>query len=257
MHYLSTALLAALFVFPHIAKAEESTPRVFQYSLISSLLAGVYDGAARFDWLKTKGDFGIGTFNGINGEMVALDGTFYQITSDGFAHIVPGSQLAPLATLAFFKPDTKREMTSALTYAEFSSAVEHLLPSKNLPYAIRVDGTFTGIKTRSIDKQKPPYKPLAAIAKTQSVFDLKDVKGTMVGFWFPAYTSGIGVPGFHFHFITEDKKRGGHVLDFAMSSGTLQQETLQGMELVLPSDKSFLQTDLSTVGKADLNSVEK
>lgn len=257
MRYFSLALFTALLMLPPAVQAEEHTPKVFQYSLISSLLTGVYDGVARFDWLKTKGDFGIGTFNGIDGEMLALDGVFYQVTSDGKAHVVPDSQLAPYATLAFFKPDTKRNLTSTLTYEQFSAATENTFPSKNIPYAIRIDGMFKTIRTRSIDKQKPPYQPLAAVAKTQSIFDLKDVKGTMVGFWFPAYTSGIGVPGFHFHFITEDKKQGGHVLDFEMSSGTLQQQTLPGMELVLPTDKIFLEADLTTVGKTDLHSVEK
>lgn len=247
--------LPLLFSTPSLAA--ETAPRVFQYSLISSLLTGVYDSTAEFGWLKTKGDFGIGTFNGVDGEMLAVDGTFYQIKSDGVAYKVKEDQLAPYATVTFFKPDHTFTLTSAMGFNAFSNEVEKTLPSRNLIYAFRVDGMFRTIKTRSVTRQNKPYQPLADVVKDQSVFNLENVKGTMVGFWFPAYANGIAVPGFHFHFITEDKKRGGHVLDFSLSRAKLQRASLSGMELVLPSDKAFLDADLSMVDKKDLHKVEK
>jgi len=62
--------------------------KVFQVSTIKALLAGVYDGEVTFGQLKQQGDLGLGTLNGLDGEMVAVDGRFYQIKTDGVAYPV-------------------------------------------------------------------------------------------------------------------------------------------------------------------------
>ncbi|NLO29340.1 MAG: alpha-acetolactate decarboxylase, partial [Methanosarcina mazei] len=56
---------------------------LYQVSTIDALLLGVYDGVLPVSDLKTHGDFGIGTFDGLEGEMLALDGNYYQIKTDG------------------------------------------------------------------------------------------------------------------------------------------------------------------------------
>ena len=64
---------------------------LFQYATINSLLAGVFDGDLTIAKLKRHGDLGIGTFNALDGEMLALDGQFYQIRSDG--HVYPAAMI--------------------------------------------------------------------------------------------------------------------------------------------------------------------
>lgn len=252
MRLFSLFLSALLFSAPAMAQPRE----LFQYSVLSSLMAGVYDGEETFAQLKQKGDFGIGTFSGLNGEMLAVEGKFYQIKADGKAYEVASTQTTPYATLTFFTPDATSELAPGMEFSALSS-LETDFPSRNVFYALRIDGTFSKLRTRSIAAQEKPYQPLAQVAKTQSVFDFTDVEGTMVGFWFPAYSGSIGVPGFHFHFLTKDKKAGGHVLDFTIDHATLQRATLRGMALTLPNNPEFLKGDAATVKMIDINAVEK
>ncbi len=46
-------------------------------------------------------------------------------------------------------------------------------------------------------------------AADQPTFTSSDVNGTLTGFYTPEYSSGIGVPSYHLHFIDEYKKEGG------------------------------------------------
>ncbi len=88
-----------------------------------------------------------------------------------------------------------------------------MLPSVENPCAIRIDGHFKSVKVRSVPRQEKPYQGLEDAVKHQTEFQLKNVSGTLVGFRFPHYMDGVNVPGYHFHFITADKKAGGHALD--------------------------------------------
>jgi acetolactate decarboxylase len=100
--------------------------------------------------------------------------------------------------------------------------------------AVRFDGSFEFVRARSVPRQDPPYRPLAEVAAEQHVFSFKDVRGTLVGFRFPDYASGVEVPGYHLHFITEDRRRGGHVLDYRARSGRLRIDTSSELHVELP-----------------------
>ena len=51
-----------------------------------SLLDGIYDGDFYMSEAKEHGDFGIGTFNRLDGELIGFDGEFYRLRSDGKAY---------------------------------------------------------------------------------------------------------------------------------------------------------------------------
>jgi len=86
---------------------------VFQSSTINTLLKGIYDGDVTFGELKRNGDFGLGTFNALDGEMIGLAGTFYQIKADGVAYPVEDSVKTPFAGVSFFAPDDTLELDTA------------------------------------------------------------------------------------------------------------------------------------------------
>src|SRR5207249_10961718 len=75
-----------------------------QYSTINALLTGVYDGDMTFGELRRHGDFGLGTFNALDGEMIALDGRYYQITADGAVKPVRDDVRTPFAVVTHFYP---------------------------------------------------------------------------------------------------------------------------------------------------------
>src|SRR6476661_8800723 len=81
------------------AAAPVRASEVYQISTISSLLAGGYDGDTTVGELIRHGDFGLGTFNGVDGEMIVLDGQTYRATTDGLAHPVAPTELTPFAVV--------------------------------------------------------------------------------------------------------------------------------------------------------------
>ena len=231
--------------------------RLFQTSTLQALMAGVYDGDLTFAALARQGDFGLGTFDALDGEMIALDGAFYQIKADGRVSPVAGSMKTPFAEMTFFKAGTTHMIEAPLNYQQLLDYVDRLLPSPNLPYAIRIEGRFTKVKTRSIPRQQKPYPPLATAAQKQAVFELANVKGVIVAFRYPAYLAGVNMPGYHCHFITADRRAGGHLLDCRVEGATVAVDALPNFYLRLPDNQAFLQTDLTGDHRRELEKIER
>jgi acetolactate decarboxylase len=208
--FLILSIVFAAFGLLHAQSADHS---IFQVSTFHALKQGKYDGETTFEELKKHGDFGIGTLNGLYGEMLALDGEFFQIKADGKVYTIPDEAKTPFAVVTFFKRDYAVAFAQAGDMKDLQKALDTILPLTDEPCAIRVDGDFKYIKVRSVPRQEKPYPGLEEALKHQTEFELKNVRGTMVGFRFPAYMDGLNIPGYHFHFITADKKAGGHVLN--------------------------------------------
>ncbi len=230
---------------------------VFQTSTISALLEGVYEGDITYDDLKKHGDFGIGTFNNLDGEMIGLEGKFYQIKDDGMAYSVPDTMKTPFAVVIFFKPDKALLLDKLANCKQLEQYLDNLLPTKNIIYAFKIEGDFKYIKTRSVPKQSKPYPPLIEAVNDQPTFEFNNVKGTIAGFWFPDYLEGINVPGYHFHFITEDRKAGGHILDCQLHNGRIEIDYISELYMVLPENNEFYNADLTKKKTGELEKVEK
>ena len=253
---LVLALCLALCLTAGVLHAAEPG-RLFQTSTLQALMAGVYDGDLTFQALARHGDFGLGTFEALDGEMIALDGTFYQIKADGRVYPVAGAMKTPFAAVTFFKAGKTHMIEMPLTYQQLLDYVDRLLPSPNLPYAIRVEGLFTAVKTRSIPRQQKPYPPLAAAAKKQAVFELANVKGVIVAFRYPAYLAGVNMSGYHCHFITADRRAGGHLLDCRVEGATVAVDAPPNFYLRLPDSQEFLKSDLTGDRRHELEKVER
>ena len=189
--------------------------------------------------------------------MIALDGAFYQIKADGQVYPVTGAMKTPFAAVTFFKAGRTHMIDMPLKYPQLLDYVTKLLPSPNLPYAIRIDGLFPYVKARSIPRQQKPYPPLAQAAEKQVVFELANVKGIIVGFRNPAYLAGINLPGYHCHFITADRRAGGHLLDCRVEGATVAVDALSNFYLRLPDSQEFLKSDLTGDRRHELEKVER
>lgn len=227
---------------------------IFQVATINALAQGIYDGDYQYGSLMEQGNFGLGTFLALDGEMVAVDGHFYQIEANGKLKSVTRKQIVPFANVTYFKPTLHKTLEKVSDYSDLGKILTNLFPNKNLPYAIRIDGTFTALKLRSLRKQKQPYPSLAQAAEDQAIFNLQNVKGSIVGFWFPKYWAGIALPEFHLHFVTKDRTIGGHVLEINISRGELSIEPLNTVQVYLPNTKAFSQANFSA---EELNSSVK
>ena len=224
------------------------------------MLAGLYDGAIDFGSLSTYGDFGIGTFDRFNGEMIGFDGSFYQIDSHGMAHRVSDAETTPFACVTFFEPDLSASLPHNADYASLSVFLTSFLPTQNLFYAIRVDGTFSYVKTRSVPAQEEPYRPLVDIVAEQPTFDFHHVEGTLIGFRCPEFVAGLNVAGDHLHFLTSDRTSGGHVLDVVIDEATLTVDITPAFETKMRAirayasqfDGAFEAGDILSNGRDDL-----
>jgi acetolactate decarboxylase len=186
---------------------------LFQVSTLAALLEGDYAGRTAYRAVMKRGDFGLGTFEALDGEMVAVDGVYYQIPADGIAVRVDPEVRTPFAAVTTFEADELLDPGDVPGCAELLDAISEVLPEGDLPVAIRVTGRFAKLQTRSVPAQSEPFPPLAEALADQVVFDLFDVDASLVGFWLPAVLADVNVAGFHFHAITADGTRGGHVLD--------------------------------------------
>lgn len=226
------------------AHDHHGTNEIFQVSTLNAILQGAYDGVVTYGHLRQHGDFGLGTFNGLDGEMVMVDGQVYQIKVDGSVSPVDDAMQTPFAVVEFFEPTWRRTIDQPLTLAELPELLHSHFASDNYFYAVRLDGHFAHVKARSVARQVKPYPPLVEVTKTQSIFALENVTGSLVGFRFPDYTQGLNMPGLHLHFITDDRQAGGHVLDFQLTQGELTVEHTAAFQLELPETEEFSQAGL-------------
>lgn len=251
--------IAAIFVMNPPQSEDVFTDRevIYQVSTINALLEGLYDGMVPFSEVKQHGDFGIGCADRLGGEMIAVDGTCYIVPMNGSAYIVSDATTTPFTTVTFFDVDAMFPIDSGLNYSETKDLITGELPSRNLFYAIRMDGRFSYMKTRSIPEQHKPYPKLVEVVEHQNIFEFHDVNGTAVGLWSPAFVSGLNIPGYHLHFLTSDRTAGGHVLDFVVGEAVVQLDTTSRFMMVLPEEGEFSTLNLSGSQEDDLNRVER
>jgi acetolactate decarboxylase len=246
----------------HIVRAaladylQVSHSTLFQVSNTSALVKGIYEGEMTIAHLREHGGFGLGTFEGIDGEMVALDGSFYQIRSDGRATTPADSAKTPFAVVTHFVPQKTVAEQQCGSFAELEARVAAQRSSENIFYTVRLDGQFDYIRTRAMCKTAESV-PLVEAAARQPEFEFRKVRGTLVGFWSPKYTSALNVPGLHLHFIDQQRTGGGHLLEIEGRDLTLQISAENDLRLALPENADFLKADLTRDPTVDLQNAEK
>jgi acetolactate decarboxylase len=224
---------------------------------VNALVEGIYEQNIPFYEIKKHGDFGLGTFNDLDGEMVMMDGLIYRVGSDGKVNQITDEELCtPFACVTFFQPASEEELDRELAHPEFMDWMKELMPSPNLFYAFRIEGEFAHVKTRSVPKQEN-YRPLVEVAAEQPTFEFKDTRGVMIGFYTPAFVPSLNVPGVHLHYLTDDRTSGGHLLECRPRKVVVKLQYLYTLELSLPSNLDYLTWDFQRdIGK-DLDKAEK
>jgi acetolactate decarboxylase len=243
-------LITPLFIFA------QGKDVLFQYSTIGALMSGNYDGNLNFENLAKHGDFGLGTIENLDGEMLALNGKFYQIKSDGKVIETSGNIETPFAIVKFFKPDKSISLKGNYSAKQVIAILDSIFSGNNYPVAIKGTAKFETIKTRSVPAQTRPYPTLVEAVKNQTIFNFENVRGTLIGFWFPKYFDGINVPGYHLHFLSDDKQKGGHVIDYIIHDPEIQLDYSSNFNLQL-LDKFEDGSTLLVPQKNELEKVEK
>lgn len=218
---------------------------VYQFSTISALLEGVYDGDVTVAEILRHGDFGLGTFNHLDGEMVILDGVCYRLRADGTASRAAPTDRTPFAAVTWFHTDFEIAVQTRTGRDELTAAIDRQIESANLIYAIKITGHFHELHTRTVMAQEPPYPSLTEATEDQAEAVFTDVSGTVVGFRTPDFEQGISVAGYHVHFLDADRTGGGHVLDFTLDHAEVAVSGASQLHLSLPTSGAFLDAQLS------------
>jgi acetolactate decarboxylase len=245
-HIVSKAL-ANLFEIPYHT--------MFQFSTTTALVEGIYQGAVRVATLRDHGDLGLGTFEGLDGEMVIVDGHVFQVHSDGLVREVDDNVLSPFALITGFAPEPAVTLDECPDLAHLTSRLDMLRHSDNVFFALRVDGNFDYVHTRAMCRSKEGV-PLVQAASIQPEFKFHDIAGTLVDFWSPEYVKTLNVPGYHLHFISTDRTHGGHLLQCRGTSLRLQIQREGIYHIALPETADFLKADLRRDPTADLTRAE-
>jgi acetolactate decarboxylase len=240
---------------PNDSNAQNES-RLYLCAPINALVEGIYEQRIPFTEVKKHGDFGLGTFDHLDGEMVMLDGAIYQISSEGRVLRVDEQALTPFACVTFFKPLSYDDLTQEISYDDFLEWIQRLFPSPNIFYAVRMDGLFAQVKVRSVPKQEC-YRPLVDVAREQPVFNFSDIQGTLAGFFTPAFMGSLSVPGLHLHFLSDDLQHGGHLLECRPRKIRVGVQFIHTMELEFPMSLDYLTWDFRRDINQDLDKAEK
>jgi acetolactate decarboxylase len=235
---------------------EEPIHTIFQVSTSGALVAGVDDREVSVKTLLEHGDFGLGTFADLDGEMVVVDGRTYQIHGTGSVAEAPPNAGAPFAVVTWFDPRIDASIGAVGSFKDLEASCDNFRRSGNIFYAFRLDGRFKIVHARAVNSSKA-RTGLVDAAKAQSEFSFADLEGTLIGLWSPGFSSAFSVPGYHFHFLSADYQHGGHLLDLVADQLRLRVEPLTDFHLVLPETEAFLKADLSKDTTAQLAYAEK
>lgn len=217
---------------------------LYQVSTSAALVQGVYQGCVTVGKIKEHGDFGLGTYDALDGEGLMLDGHVYQALGDGSVIEPADSATAPFWVSAEFEADRNAVIDSVSNWEELCAQIDLLRRSENLFTAIRIDGIFDEIHYRVACKSAPGTDLVTATSH-QAEFTLKNVQGTLLGFWSPTYARTFNIPGYHLHLLSGDHQHGGHVLGIQAKNLKMQVMDADNLIMALPESPEFLKADLS------------
>ena len=265
IHIISSMTLCLVIVTASGCQIAQEKPvrsdALYQVSLLNGLMLGDYDGSVSVGALQRLGDTGIGTFNELDGELIMIGGKTYKAKSDGSVELQPDSETVPFAIVTFFDNDiVSRNLADLKDIEALKKTLDQVIVEEkgdfNRFYIASIEGTFSSVHVRSVPSQTKPYKPLAEITKTQTEFNYENVEGTIIALRCPDYVSGINLPGWHLHFISKDRTKGGHLLDADLIGAVLSMDKISEFQLMLPETEEFAKLNLTQNLNSDTNNVE-
>ncbi len=256
-------LIATLLAGLVIGSTGYATPadreNLSQVALLQSLAQGYFGGTFTVKDLRAMGDIGIGTFEGLNGEMIVLDGTVYQALGNGTVVVPDDDEIVPFANVTFFDHDVSVNLSDIADKAALEKALNQAVKEQgeNSFYMVKLHTVFPSILFRSEYGSEEPYPTLVeALKDKQTEFAHQDIEGTLVGLYCPNYMGELNSKGWHFHFLSDDREHGGHILELSIADGEAQLDKTDAFSMVLHDDGKFHAIDLARDMSADIHRAE-
>ena len=234
---------------------------LYQISTLQALSMGYSRAVIPVEAFLQHGNIGLGTFEDVNGEMILLDGQCFRAAENGAVVRAEPDRGVPFAVATFFHHGDK----IPIEYVENIEVLKHLLDLKigadfglNSMHIVRIDGSFAKVCARSESAHRSHHVSLKDILqKTQNDFIFHDITGTLVCVYFPDYMDGINAPGWHLHFISDDRSLGGHVFDLTMKQGTMIINKISQIQIQLPTSPAFDTYSLKEASQDEIKEVEQ
>lgn len=198
--------------------ANEGVSEMVQIGTYDYLTQPDFTGLADVRQIAQGHTIGLGTFANLDGELVMVGGTVYQVRPDGTPREASESARTPFMQAINFRPETNAPIPPGTTCAQLPALITEVAQRSNGIIAVRVRGTFTDLITRSVTADPPPFQPLSQTIAEQTVFPLGQQRAVLVGFWQGRDALGIGQDGLHLHGLNTNRTAGGHVLSCTAGS---------------------------------------
>ena len=239
----------------------KSNAKMYQVSTLQALALGYSRSVVKVAELMQHGDIGLGTFEDVNGEMIVVDGHCYQADDTGTICEPAGTTGVPFSAVTFFSEDRRCELAEIDSIDKLKQFLDLRIEEEfglNSMHIVRIDGSFKKVSARSGAGYHGHHVTLKeSLSKTQKNFCFEEVCGTLVCVYFPDYMDGINAAGWHLHFISEDRKLGGHVFDVSLHHGTACFDKITEIEIKLPYEPAFDTYALKTASQDEIASVEQ
>ena len=234
--------------------------KMYQVSTLQALALGYSRKVTTVGELLKKGNIGLGTFENVNGEMIVLEGRCYRADQDGRVSVVPPETGVPFAAVGRLYGEQRFELNEMPSIESIRSKLTEKIEERfglNSMHVVRIDGMFEKVDARSESPYRSHHVTLKEIlSENQKAFLFENIRGSLVGVYFPDYLDGINMPGWHLHFLSEDRTKGGHVFDVSVRTGTALVDRICSMELDLPSEAVFDTYALKQDLRDEIKSVE-
>ncbi|TDM23119.1 acetolactate decarboxylase [Macrococcoides canis] len=218
---------------------------LYQYSTMGALVGGMFEGTFKIGDVLQSGDYGIGTLEGLNGELIILEGKPYLIDSEGTVREVSNDETTPFASVIQFNATHTLNYDKKVNKEQLDEIILKEIKGMNYFHAVKITGKFKLIKARSVKKQQEPYPKLVESVKEQGYFDFEDTIGTLFGFYTPHFIQGIGVGGYHVHYLSDNHQQGGHVFDFEIEDVKVEMALVEDLILKMPDTEHYRENDLN------------
>lgn len=253
----STLLIILCLLSSHLFAQTSIPNHLYTFGHASAFIGGLYDAHISYGQIKPYGNFGLGAPDQLDGEIVIFNNKFYQTQSSGKTFEIRYTEKTPFVIINQFKSDQSIKKTGPLTKDQLFQLLDSVLTKKNGIYAVHVRAKFAFVKTRAFPIiTEKPYQPMAQLLSLQKFFNYENVEGDLIGYRLPAYMEGPNITGYHFHFLSDDKTKGGHLIDVILNNMTIEIDELDGFSIFPPSTEAFQKFDLEKDRRNEVKAVE-
>ena len=234
--------------------------KMYQVSTLQALALGYSKAVITVEELLREGDTGLGTFEDVNGEMIVMDGQCYRADQEGTVSKVAPETGVPFAAVATLCGEQQFPVPNLADIEAIRTELTRKIEERfglNSMHVVRIDGLFEKVDARSEAPYRSHHISLKEVlGQTQKAFLFEEIRGSLVGVYFPDYMDGINMPGWHLHFLSEDRSKGGHVFDVSIREGEARVDKICSIFIQLPESAAFDTYSLKQDLQDEIKSVE-